>query len=158
MQLQLHESVKLEWDGALSVMLCEYIYWDLTFWSLAVSLRATRFNVKIFYLLLALCVLCGSEDRQRLLLYTTLTDWFYNRGVKCLQRGTDWLLVWSRLRLVFRMLSPLTTSSVTTVELHSIRQTVHITFPHRTHRYMAEGLDPSASIISTWYVCVWWQR
>jgi hypothetical protein len=59
----------------------------------------------------ALCVLYGSENRQRLLRYTVLTDWFfitvvesvysavragclykagfYNRGGKCLQRGTD---------------------------------------------------------------------
>jgi len=36
-------------------------------------------------------------------------------------------------------------SAVTTIELHSIRRTVHITFLHRTYRYMAQGLDPSAS-------------
>jgi hypothetical protein len=28
----------------------------------------------------------------------------YNRGGKCLQRGTDWFLTLSRLRLVFKML------------------------------------------------------
>jgi len=27
------------------------------------------------------------------LLYTSLTDWFYNLGGKCLRRGTDWLLI-----------------------------------------------------------------
>jgi hypothetical protein len=37
----------------------------------------------------ALSVLYGSQNRQRLLLYTTLPDGFYNRGGKCLQRGTD---------------------------------------------------------------------
>jgi len=28
-----------------------------------------------------LCVLCGSEDKERLFPYTTLTDWFYNRDL-----------------------------------------------------------------------------
>ena len=46
------------------------------------------------------------------------------------------------------------TSHVTMKTLHSIRQTVHITFLHKTHRYMAQGLDPTASIISTLYVSV----
>jgi hypothetical protein len=35
----------------------------------------------------ALSVLYGSQNRQRLLLCTELTA-FYNRGGKCLQRGT----------------------------------------------------------------------
>jgi len=29
---------------------------------------------------------------------------FYNRGGRCLQRGTDWFLTYSRLRVVFRRL------------------------------------------------------
>jgi hypothetical protein len=37
----------------------------------------------------AFSVLYGSQNRQRLFLYASLTDWFYNRGGKCLQRGTD---------------------------------------------------------------------
>jgi hypothetical protein len=28
-----------------------------------------------------LCVLCGSQDKQRLFPYTALTDWFLDRGV-----------------------------------------------------------------------------
>jgi hypothetical protein len=28
---------------------------------------------------LYLCVLCGSKNKQRLINYTVLTDWFYNR-------------------------------------------------------------------------------
>jgi len=28
-----------------------------------------------------LYVLCGSENKQRLFLYTALTDWFYNRDL-----------------------------------------------------------------------------
>ena len=38
-----------------------------------------RFNIQQFYVLptqLYLCVLCGSENKQRLFPYTTLTDWF----------------------------------------------------------------------------------
>jgi hypothetical protein len=44
-----------------------------------------------------LCVLCGSENKQRLFTYTALTDWFYSRDMACLLRGTDWILVsiWS---------------------------------------------------------------
>ena len=38
-----------------------------------------------------LCVLCGSENKQRLFPYSTLTDWFYNRDGECLLRGTDWM-------------------------------------------------------------------
>ena len=41
----------------------------------------------------ALSDLYGYQNRQRLLFYTSLTDWFYNRGGKCLQRGTDWFLI-----------------------------------------------------------------
>ena len=29
-----------------------------------------------------LCVLCGSENKQRLFPYSTLADWFYNRDLK----------------------------------------------------------------------------
>ena len=38
-----------------------------------------QFNIQQFYVLptqLYLCVLCGSENKQRLFPYTTLTDWF----------------------------------------------------------------------------------
>jgi hypothetical protein len=53
-----------------------------------------QFNIQQFYVLptqLYLCVLCGSENKQRLFPYTTLTGWFYNQYEKCLQRGTDWV-------------------------------------------------------------------
>jgi hypothetical protein len=40
-----------------------------------------------------LCVLCGSENKQRLFPYTTLTDWFYNGDGVCLLRGTDWVFM-----------------------------------------------------------------
>jgi hypothetical protein len=39
-----------------------------------------------------LCVLYGSPNKQQILPYTTLKDWFfYNRGGECLQRGTTWV-------------------------------------------------------------------
>ena len=46
------------------------------------------------------------------------------------------------------------TSLVTTIELHCILQTVHITSLHKAHRYIAQRLDSSASRISTLYISV----
>ena len=40
-----------------------------------------------------LCVLCGSQNKQPLFPYTTLTDWFV-----CLLRGTDWIHISHTLR------------------------------------------------------------
>jgi hypothetical protein len=37
---------------------------------------------------LVTCLVCGSHNKQRLFLYTALTDWFYNRDGVCLLRGT----------------------------------------------------------------------
>jgi hypothetical protein len=50
----------------------------LTFQSLAITLRTTGFNIKKFYVVptLRLCVLYGSHNKQRLLPYKTLRDWF----------------------------------------------------------------------------------
>ena len=44
------------------------------------------FKIKKFCMLITLhlCVLYGSQNRQQLLPYTALTD-FYNRGGECLQ-------------------------------------------------------------------------
>jgi hypothetical protein len=49
-----------------------------TFVTLAVTLRTTRFDIKRFYMVptLRLCVLYGSQDKQQLLPYKTLRDWF----------------------------------------------------------------------------------
>jgi hypothetical protein len=51
----------------------------LTFSSLAVTLRTTKFNLKKSYVVptLRLCVLYGFQNKQRLLPYTALTDWFF---------------------------------------------------------------------------------
>jgi hypothetical protein len=87
---------------------------SLTFYSPAVSLRTTRFNIQKFYMVLALCscVLYGSQNRQRLcFIHHWLVGFYnrvgkftarygmipyikqiYNRGGKCLLRGTDWFL------------------------------------------------------------------
>ena len=42
-----------------------------------------------------LCVLCGSENKQRLFPYTALTDWVHNRDGVCLLRGTDWVFIYN---------------------------------------------------------------
>jgi hypothetical protein len=49
----------------------------LTFKSLAVYLRTAMFNIKKFHVVLALRLrnFYGSQNRQRLLLYTLLIDW-----------------------------------------------------------------------------------
>jgi len=41
-----------------------------------------------------LCVLCGSENKQRLFPYTTLTGFYNQKGV-CLLRGTDWIFIYN---------------------------------------------------------------
>ena len=45
---------------------------------------------------LYLCVFCGSQNKQRLLLYSALTDGFYSRDEVCLLRGTKWVFKLSR--------------------------------------------------------------
>ena len=50
----------------------------LTFYSLAVTLPTTRFNIKKFCLLITLhlCVLYESQSKKQILTYTSLRDWF----------------------------------------------------------------------------------
>jgi hypothetical protein len=50
----------------------------LTFYSLAVTLHTTRFNIQKFYVVptLRLCVLYGSQNKHQLLPYKTLRHWF----------------------------------------------------------------------------------
>ena len=52
-----------------------------------------QFNIHKFYVLptMHLCVLYGSQNKQRLFPYTALTDWFYNRARECLLRDTSWV-------------------------------------------------------------------
>jgi hypothetical protein len=51
----------------------------LPLYRLGFTLCAASFNIQQFYVLPTECiyvfVLCGSENKQRLLLYTALTDW-----------------------------------------------------------------------------------
>ena len=57
-----------------------------------------QFNIQQFYVLptqLYLCVLCGSQNKQPLFPYTTLTG-LYNRDGECSLRGTDWSFIYSR--------------------------------------------------------------
>jgi hypothetical protein len=61
-----------------SVCPCDHSAVRLTFQSLAVTLRNTRFNIKKFYVVPTLrsCVLYGSQNKQQLLPYKILRDWF----------------------------------------------------------------------------------
>jgi len=68
---------------------------ELTIYSSVVTICTTRFNMNWFYVLptqLYLCVLYGSENKQRLFPYTALNE-FYNRDGVCLLRGTDWVFI-----------------------------------------------------------------
>jgi len=51
---------------------------SLTFQSLAVTICTTGFDIKKFYILAAVClyVLCGSQNKQHILPYTALSNWF----------------------------------------------------------------------------------
>ena len=52
-----------------------------------------QFNIQQLYVLptLYLCVLCLSENKQRLLHLQHKLFGFYNRDEKCLLRGTNWV-------------------------------------------------------------------
>jgi hypothetical protein len=52
-----------------------------------------------------LCVLCGSQNKQRLFLYTALLIGFYNRGRECLLRGTVWVFKSDRYSFVIKLLN-----------------------------------------------------
>jgi len=55
-----------------------YLHSFLTFRSLSITLRTTRFNFPKFYMVLTLGlrVLYGSHNKRRLLPYTILVEWF----------------------------------------------------------------------------------
>ena len=79
----------------------------LTFESPAVSLRTARFNIKKFNMVLALLWVFCTDHRTEsdfCFVHHWLTG-FYSRGGKCLLRGTDWFLIYSRLRFVFERFS-----------------------------------------------------
>jgi hypothetical protein len=46
--------------------------------NIVVTICTARFNIQQFYVLSTqcICVLCGSQNKQRLFHCTTLTDWF----------------------------------------------------------------------------------
>ena len=56
-------------------VLCRFLNWDLTQWSLYVPPVQHSTILRSAHTVY-LCVLCGSENKQRLCPYTALTDWF----------------------------------------------------------------------------------
>jgi hypothetical protein len=46
-----------------------------------VTICTSRFNIQQLSVLPSVCVLCGSQNKQRLFPYTALTDCFYNRDL-----------------------------------------------------------------------------
>jgi hypothetical protein len=59
-------------------MCLNVVFMAVNLYSLAITLRITRFNILIFYMVftLPLCLLYGSHNKQRLLPYTILADRF----------------------------------------------------------------------------------
>jgi hypothetical protein len=102
-----------------------------------VTICIARFNIHKFYVLstqLYLCVLCGSQNKQRLFPYTALTGWFveprrcvftarYGLG---LQTGVSLISVFQKLRhskLCCRptgFVSPLLTFVTATFHFHTV--------------------------------------
>ena len=66
-----------------------------------------QFNIEQLYAqpTLYLCVLCLSENKQRLCHLQHKLIGFYSRDEKCLQRGTDWVFKYSGLRFVCKGLT-----------------------------------------------------
>jgi hypothetical protein len=65
----------------------------LTFQSLAIALRTTRFNNQKFYTVLTLrWLLCTDLRTATFALRNISRVVLYNRGGECLLRGTDWVL------------------------------------------------------------------
>ena len=65
------------WENQSELIMClNVVFMALNFYSLAITLRITRFNILKFYMVpaLLLCLLYGSHNKQRLLPYTTLAD------------------------------------------------------------------------------------
>ena len=73
----------------------------LTFESLAVSLHKTRLKIKKFYMVFALrwvfCTDLRTDSDFCFMLHQQVC--FYNRGGRCLLRGTNWFFMQSGLRL-----------------------------------------------------------
>jgi hypothetical protein len=63
-----------------------------------VTICTTSSNREIICVLptMRLCVLCGSQNKQRLFIFSVLSyRFFYNRGRECLLRGTDYIYRYS---------------------------------------------------------------
>jgi len=60
---------------------------------------------------------------------------FYSRGGKCLQRGTDWFLISSRLRLVFRKVKKHIVDYRITIQLVALLVSICLIFRLLSNRY-----------------------
>jgi hypothetical protein len=57
-----------------------------------VTACTTRISSHTFYVLSTECVLCGSDNKQRLIPYTASTDWFCSRGGGAKKRNCNILI------------------------------------------------------------------
>ena len=90
-----------------------------------------QFNIKRFHVLptyLYLCVLCGSENKQRLFPYTTLTDWFLwlRRSVFIARYGLDLYIWYIYLAAIGLTPGGSSTAHIYTQTVHRIQRTEHI--------------------------------
>ena len=69
-----------------------------------------------------LCVLCGSENKQRLFPYTALTDWFLNRSRECLLRGTNWVFNSDRYSFVLKGLNSIHELFTTSCRIEAVHR------------------------------------
>jgi hypothetical protein len=98
----------------------QFVTFLSTFQNLAVPLRTARFNIKknsTCCLLRVGCFVRSSKQTAGFALY--IINWyFYHRGGKCLQRGTDWLLRYSRfITVVESVYSAVRTDSLYVADL-----------------------------------------
>ena len=73
-----------------------------------VTICTTSFNINKFCVLpkMHLFDLRGSQNKQRLFLYTILTYRLWNRGRECLLRGTNWIFISDRYSFFLNLLKP----------------------------------------------------
>ena len=99
-------------------------------------------------------VLHGSQSKQRLFLYNTLTGWFYYRGRQCLLRRTNWVFKSDRYSFILKGLNKYSHGPdfVAFQEIYRILQTLKVHYrvhnspfpsPHREpHQYSLRSFIP----------------
>ena len=92
-----------------------------------------------------LCVLCGSENKQRLFPCTALLTGLYNWDGVCLLRATDWVFIYSSGSVLFSK------EQLQVKEKLSVRVTgsLHLT----THQWNTSVRLPDIFISSIWSLC-----